>query len=196
MKPDGEDGFSQWESEVGSGIVNGREAMGGDTNGNTDAPWHPHRVRAVSYVQNFPGACIQEVADYLGLTRNAAAHHLHILEQDGVLESLKQGRRSLYFPPEINNPIERTALGLLRQHTVHRILAELYREPTLPWRTLAWKIGKTPHTVRWHMHRLREVGLIHIESFPEDEIIDDARKVYISPVVRSYLDSGEDFLGL
>jgi predicted transcriptional regulator len=125
-------------------------------------PRSPNRRRVLMHIQAHPGSCLQEIADSIGLTRTALAHHLRALERDKLVSSVRQGRRVLLFPSSITRPAERSVLGLLRQASARAVLEALYVNPTESFRKVAVRLGMAPHTLRWHVQRLQEQGIIHV----------------------------------
>jgi predicted transcriptional regulator len=125
-------------------------------------PRSPNRRRVLLHIQAHPGSCLQEIADSIGLTRTALAHHLRALERDKLVSSVRQGRRVLLFPSSITRPAERSVLGLLRQASARAVLEALYVNPTESFRKVAIRLGMAPHTLRWHVQRLQEQGIIHV----------------------------------
>lgn len=125
-------------------------------------PRSPNRRRVLLHIQAHPGSCLQEIADSIGLTRTALAHHLRALERDKLVSSVRQGRRVLLFPSSITRPAERSVLGLLRQASARAVLEALYVHPTESFRKVAIRLGMAPHTLRWHVQRLQEQGIIHV----------------------------------
>ena len=124
---------------------------------------NPNRRRVLHHVEANPGACVREIVGQLGITRTAVTHHLRALERMGMVTFVRQGRRKLLFSRGSSQlSSERTVLGLLRQESARSILESLYADPTRSWRRVAAELGVTPHTVRWHVARLQEKGLIHV----------------------------------
>jgi predicted transcriptional regulator len=122
----------------------------------------PNRRRILLHIQAHPGSCLQEIADSIGLTRTALAHHLRALERDALVARNQQGRRVLMFPSSITRPAHRSVLGVLRQASARAVLEALYANPTESYRKVAMRLGVAPHTLRWHVQRLQEHGIIHV----------------------------------
>lgn len=142
-----------------------------------------HHQRLLAIVRAEPGLCLQELADRIGLTRTAAIYHVRNLSKRGYLSCVRQGRRVMHFVPDATRPPERTMLGLLRLTTVRTVLDELHRDPGVSWRTLARKLDMAPHTIRWHVSRLRREGVL--EVLPRENGL--GREVRIHPTVRMHL---------
>ena len=119
------------------------------------------RQRLTDLVGRRPGSSIRELADVLGIRRTAVVHHLRLLGRAGAVRSVRSGRRVLVFPARAN-PFE-GLVGLLRLRAVQRIVEALRDEPGLSIRGTARRLGVTPRAVRYHVARLRDLGLVRIE---------------------------------
>jgi len=124
----------------------------------------PSQRRLVAYLEGEPGRSIQEIADHLGVTRTAAVYHVRRLERRGLIVALEQGNRRLHFPAQDATPIQRSLLGLLRLRTARCVAEALHSDPTVGWRELARRLRLAPHTIRWHVARLEEHGLLRVSA--------------------------------
>jgi len=129
----------------------------------------PRREEILGLVRASPGICAQELCARTGLTRTALSHHLHNLVRAGQITQVRQGRRVTHFVPGVAKPTLRQFLGLLRLTTVRRMLQELAADPTISRRSLARRTGHTPHTIRWHMRRLQQTGILAVTASASGE---------------------------
>lgn len=125
------------------------------------------RTRILHLVRENPGICIQELADLMHLARNAIVYHLRRLVRAGQVSATRHGRRTSYFGLDIAAKIVRDAHTIMRLRTVRCVLENLRTNPTLGWRTLAKRLKLTPHTIRWHVARLEQAGLLHVDRRPD-----------------------------
>lgn len=147
-------------------------------------PKSPNRRRVLQQVQANPGSCMQELADQTRMTRTALAHHLRALMKSDLVQGVRQGRRVLLFPTTIKRATERSVLGMMRQASARNVLQALYQQPTESYRKLAAKLGITPHSLRWHVGRLQQQGLIHVV---QHGIGGKSHTVHFHPAVRESL---------
>ncbi len=122
------------------------------------------RDRLLAFVRAHPGASIQDLADHLGVGRTAVVHHVRRLARQRELVSQGLGRRRLHFAAAATPPEQRGMLGLLRLRMARCVLEELRADPSVSWRGLARRLRVAPHTIRWHVARLRDEGLLHVET--------------------------------
>ena len=112
------------------------------------------------YLASTPGAHFSKLRDDLQLGTGEAQHHLRALEEDGVVESVKDGDYRRYFPAGRFSTFERTALGYLRRETPRGMLVALLREPRAPGTTLAEALDVSRPTVSKYATELVEAGLL------------------------------------
>jgi len=115
-------------------------------------------------VERRPGSCIRELAQALGVRRTAVVHHLRKLSAAGQGRWVRSGRRVLVFPPAAT--AFEGLVGLLRMGTVSSVVAALRSDPALTVRGLARRLGLTPRAVRYHLLRLRDLGLLEVAWGP------------------------------
>jgi predicted transcriptional regulator len=120
----------------------------------------PTRQRLVDEVARRPGSSIRELADALGVRRTAVVHHLRLLGRSGRVRCVRAGRRLLVFP-QAESPFD-GLVGLVRLPTVHALLRALAADPSLSVRGLARAVGITPRAVRYHLLRLRNLGMLEM----------------------------------
>lgn len=122
------------------------------------------RARLRGIVARRPGTSIRELADFLGIQRTAVVHHLRLLARAGEVRNVRSGRRVLVFPATAS-PFE-GLLSLLRVRAVQQLVAAVQAQPAASIRGLARELGVTPRAVRYHVLRLREMGLLDLRWGP------------------------------
>lgn len=127
----------------------------------TERPRHPAQERILQVLAERPGASVQDLAGDLRLTRTATVHHLRRLGRDGLVRSVRHGRRRLHFLAAA--PQQPGLLGLLHTHTARLVVETLARDPGASWRKLARQLGITPRAVRWHIRNLERERALHVQ---------------------------------
>ncbi len=122
------------------------------------------RQRTLEFVVRNPGASLQEIADHLGVARNAATHHVRVLQNRGQLVVQRLGRRRLHFEASVQCSFAQRMWGLVRHQRIDALLHLYRREPTLPWRAAARAMGVTPRAVKEQMHRLARENIVTISK--------------------------------
>jgi DNA-binding MarR family transcriptional regulator len=116
------------------------------------------------YVSTHPGTHFSKLRDDLQLGTGEAQHHLHRLEEDGVVTSRKDGDYRRYFPAERFSEFEQVALGYLRRETPRGILIALLESPSTSGTAIADEIGVSRPTVSKHAADMAEAGLLSRDS--------------------------------
>lgn len=98
-----------------------------------------------------------------GLGWGTVTHHLRVLEDEGALQTLRHGRRTVVHAPGI--PLEQVHwLMTLSRPETRGIVESLEREPGMDPRRLGEETGRSPRTVRRHLAHLEEVGMVHRDA--------------------------------
>jgi DNA-binding transcriptional ArsR family regulator len=116
------------------------------------------RAGICRYLRGSPGAHFRDLQRQLGLSPGQAAHHLRVLERDGLIVERRQGRYIHYFPA--GTPAEaRGPLGALR-HPKRRALVGVLERGPCTLRDLGLRANVPPSTLHHHVRVLREAGVI------------------------------------
>ncbi|MGB0652424.1 MAG: winged helix-turn-helix transcriptional regulator [Thermoplasmatota archaeon] len=151
-------------------------------------PEHPTRAKLLLWIEERPGACIQDMADFLEVARTAAVHHVRVLVKDGYVRVVKSGRRALHYSTRVGAKPGDDLLAHLRLERARLIVDALREDPGTSWRSLAKRLDVTPRAVRWHVQRLEQEGLIQV--VPKDR---GARHVVVlNPALRHLASEGLD----
>ncbi|MGQ0534926.1 MAG: helix-turn-helix domain-containing protein [Methanobacteriota archaeon] len=115
-----------------------------------------------------PGTTAGRIASELGLDRRTALHHLLILGEYGAIAELRVGRRMRYYKNGgAFDEREKRIHAALASTKTRRVLAVLR---DLPGRrslgAVATAAGIPKSTVRWHVERLRESGVLDADLRP------------------------------
>lgn len=121
----------------------------------------PHRARLHALVAAQPGSNVAALARQAGMGATSTTHHLRVLERNGLVASVRQGRDLLWFDrhdPRFAGP-RRQAAAVLRGTTAG-IARHVAQHPGIRQHEVAAAFGLSQPTVAWHMRRLREAGLV------------------------------------
>jgi len=128
--------------------------FGGDGS-DSDAP-----DAIAGYVSTHPGTHFSKLRDDLKLGTGEAQHHLHRLEEDGVVVSRKDGDYRRYFPAGQFSEFEQATFGYLRRPTPRGMLVALLRDPSVTASELATKMSVSRPTISKHAKDLEAAGLL------------------------------------
>jgi len=130
-----------------------------DDGSDSDAP-----DAIAGYVSARPGTHFSKLRDDLKLGTGEAQHHLHRLEEEGVVDSAKDGDYRRYFPAGQFSAYERTALGYLRRSTPRGMVVALLRDPEATAADLADRLGVSRPTISNYAADLEAAGLLTRED--------------------------------
>jgi predicted transcriptional regulator len=116
------------------------------------------------YLAATPGAHFSKIRDDLQLGTGETQHHLRQLEDDGVVESRKDGDYRRYYPAGQFSPFEQRVLGHLRRETQRGILVALLADPGVTAGDIAAQLDVSRPTVSKHGARLEDAGLLSRED--------------------------------
>lgn len=126
-----------------------------DDSSDSDAP-----DAIAGYVSARPGTHFSKLRDDLQLGTGETQHHLHRLESDGVLTSMKDGDYRRYYPADQFSEFEQVALGYLRRETPRGMLVALLRDPTVTASELASQLSVSRPTISNYAADLETAGLL------------------------------------
>ncbi len=118
---------------------------------------HRTRQEILSHIESNPGVHINELRHTLGLGHGTAAHHLHALEANGIVVSVRSGRRRCYFPPGAG---DRERSAALSSASARRVFGLIEQRPGILQRELAAALGVTPTAVIFQVRRLQASGAV------------------------------------
>jgi predicted transcriptional regulator len=116
------------------------------------------------YLNATPGAHFSKIRDDLQLGTGETQHHLRQLEDDGVVESRKDGDYRRYYPTGQFSEFEQIVLGHLRRDTQRGVLVALLEDPGATAGDIGARLDVSKATVSKHAGRLEEAGLLSRED--------------------------------
>jgi DNA-binding transcriptional ArsR family regulator len=104
-----------------------------------------------------------ELVDILESPLGTLTWHLRILEREGLVKSLKFAGKRLYYPKMLRSEEAEMAYVTLRSETAQKIFTFVVNNSGCYQEQIAENLDVHHDTVRWHISRMQEVGLIHVE---------------------------------
>ena len=118
------------------------------------------RSAIAGYLAATPGAHFSKLRDDLNLGTGETQHHLRRLQDDGTIESRRDGDYRRYFPTSEFDEFEQIALGYLRRETPRGMVRALLADPDVTASDLASELGVSRPTVSKHAADLERAGLL------------------------------------
>lgn len=120
------------------------------------------RRRVYEAVRANPGIHAREVVRRAGIPAGTVKYHLAYLSRHGLIKEEKDGNLARFFPSGFG--AERQLMGLLRQHTIRKIMLALMAGDKLTHERIVGAVGLSPSTVSWHLRKLEGAGVVGAEK--------------------------------
>lgn len=122
---------------------------------------HDKRQVILDHVRANPGTCVTQIQVVVEMSINAVTHHLRVLEANGLVKSVKSGRRRCFFATGTGISLEdQMATATLSSEATRRVFAVIERQPGIRQQQLAAVLDITPTSVMFHTRRLEEAGIV------------------------------------
>lgn len=125
---------------------------------------HGTRQELLDRLRASPGSCVAELQAASGVSLNTIRHHLRVMQANGVVTSVKQGRRRCFFPVDTGWSAEnRVAAAAISARAPRRVFRVIKSRPGIAQQELAAALGVTPTSIAFHARRLQEAGVVRAE---------------------------------
>jgi DNA-binding transcriptional ArsR family regulator len=123
---------------------------------------HPGRHEVYERVKAFPGVSFIQLSDQVSFGASTLNYHLRVLEKNGYITSVKDGRYLRFFDRQsgLYAGAKKDAVSALRNPNTAAIAKHILQNPGVPQCDLAAKFSITASTVNWHINRLAGAGLV------------------------------------
>lgn len=115
-----------------------------------------------SYIEEYPGSHLREIARDLDLKPSNAEWHLRKLEQCNLIRSRKIGGKKVYYLVEGGIQARKRAIAesILRNKNARRIMEYLKNNPGKHLLEIAKALNMNHHTVKWHLKKMVMVEMV------------------------------------
>ncbi|HLE97976.1 MAG TPA: winged helix-turn-helix transcriptional regulator [Candidatus Thermoplasmatota archaeon] len=120
------------------------------------------RRQIFTYIKDNPGVHLRAAAQALSLSTTNVLWHLRKLESANLVNSKKFEGYKVFYPSEGGVESRRRAIAssVLRNQYARAILEFVVGNPSAHQREIARALGVNHGTVRWHLRKLNEAGLL------------------------------------
>ena len=120
------------------------------------------RKNLYSYIEEYPGSHLREIARELDLKPSNAAWHLRKLEQTNLVRSRDIGGKKVYYLVEggVEARKEAIAEAILKNKNARDILMYLVDHPGKHLLEIANALKLNHHTVKWHIKKMYLAELV------------------------------------
>ena len=121
---------------------------------------HFLRGQIYGYIKANPGDNYNSIRDVLKLSNGIVAHHLHTLEREGLVQSMRDGMYRRFWPADAKLPPEDEGHFNIQK----RIVAIIGDNPGISQKEIAQKVGVSSPTVNYHIRVLETARMIHVKK--------------------------------
>ena len=120
----------------------------------------PKREEILRLVREKPGISMSALTDAAQVHWGTIQFHVLRLEHQGLVRTLRVGRRRLVFPEEVLTGGLGEEDAMLQEETCRRVASTILLHPGRGVGDLVDLTDLTPRTVYYHVKRLRDAGLV------------------------------------
>ncbi len=120
---------------------------------------HEARDTIIGYIKENPGEHFNSLKSKLDFRNGTLAHHLHILERERVIKSVRYGKYRRFFP--MGMMVSKKAYPTELEQEILEVVRD---RPGINQKTIAKKVGKSKSTVNYHIDKLRKSNKIRTEK--------------------------------
>ncbi|MCA1813640.1 MAG: winged helix-turn-helix transcriptional regulator [Halobacteriales archaeon] len=127
-----------------------------------DALIHPLREDMLSRIRAHPGIHESQLAREMGLRHTHVQYHLRVLRQSRIVEERRfGGLKCLFEVGKLSEAEKGHAMNLRGRGP--EVLQGIVVEPGITQRDLARKLGMSESSVKWHLDRLTQAGMVRTD---------------------------------
>ncbi|MDG6926642.1 MAG: winged helix-turn-helix transcriptional regulator [Nitrososphaerota archaeon] len=144
--------------------------------------------RILDYITSQPGVHLRQICRELGLAMGDVQYHVHRLERDGLVTSVRRGLYRFFYPAALFGERQKDILGMLSLDTPRELLMSIVEAPGQGQDELARAISVTQPTVSWHLRRLVDLGIVERQQSGRSVTyrVAGTKAAEIASFVRSY----------
>jgi len=151
------------------------------------------RQQMYEVIEEQPGINLSGIAEHMQMSPQLAEYHLIQMEQKQQITGAKDegGFYRRYYIKESKVGIhEKKIVALLHQEPLLRILLLLVKHKSLQHKELAQELQVHPSTLTYHINRLEEYDVIHVQPYGREKGYSLKDRKGITRILRRYYYSG------
>lgn len=123
---------------------------------------NPQRAMIYGFVRGNPGVHLKKLSDEFAMKTSSILWHIRKLESAQLVRSERANGFRVFYPVEGGIEVKRVSRGVsaLQNDNARRVFESVERNPGQSPNALGERLGIHVGTVRWHLRKLREFGLI------------------------------------
>lgn len=146
---------------------------------------NPQRAMLYGYVRGHPGVHLKQLSEEFAMKTSSILWHVRKLEAAELVHSDRANGFRVFYPVAGGIEIKRVSRAITALHNgnAERIYETVERRAGASVRDVAERLGMHGGTVRWHLRKLREFGLV------EELVRDDGSRFFPTPLGRKALET-------
>lgn len=134
---------------------------------------NPQRAMLYGFIRATPGAHLKQLSDEFQMKTSSILWHIRKLESADLVSSERANGFRVFYPVDGGVEAKKLsrAISALQNENARRIQEMVARRPGLSVKELADRTSILGGTVRWHLRKLREFGLL-------DELVRDEGSLF------------------
>ncbi len=145
---------------------------------------NPQRAMLYGFIRATPGSHLKQLSEEFRMKTSSILWHVRKLEAAELVHSDRVNGYRVFYPVEGGVEIKRVSRAMTALHNgnARRIFESIERRPGTTPKHLASRLELNPGTVRWHLRKLRDCGLI------EELVMEQGSQVFGTPLGRKALE--------
>lgn len=116
-------------------------------------------------IRSMPGIHLNRISKDAGINQGTLRHHIDILEKEKVIVTQRiNGKVRFFMNGSAYSDKEKTLISLLKNDIDSKIIYEILKGHPINNNSLAEKLGVCTSTVSWHLKRIKEQGIIEMDT--------------------------------
>lgn len=139
---------------------------------------NPQRAMLYGFIRATPGAHLKQLSEEFAMKTSSILWHIRKLEAAELVHSDRVNGFRVFYPVEGGIEVKRVsrAITALQNANARAIFEAIRRNPGSTTRTVSERLSLHGGTVRWHLRKLREHGLL------EELVRDDGSRFFNTPL--------------
>lgn len=146
---------------------------------------NPQRAMLYGFVRGNPGVHLKKLSEEFAMKTSSILWHIRKLEAAELVRSERANGFRVFYPVDGGIEIKRVsrAITALQNRNARALFESLERHPGANAGQLSTRLAIHSGTVRWHLRKLREFGLV------EELVRDDGSRYFPTPLGKRSLET-------
>lgn len=150
-----------------------------------EALQNPQRAMLFGFIKATPGVHLKQLSEEFNMKTSSILWHIRKLEAADLVRSERANGFRVFYTVAGGVELKKVsrAMTALQNENARAIQALVERHPGITVRAAAERLGVHSGTVRWHLRKLRDFGLV------EELVREDGSLFYVTPLGRKTMEA-------